>query len=128
MFVETQNGSGLSLDEAAILLEEFQEAGRSRSGLPRCLDNAGQKEIEPGLPVAVDVDLLKKPVILLAMALEIEGRVRTGSSCMNFSRAPKQPNTSSAGGGMNRALPGREPPIQFWLRLNPPGCWRLTRP
>jgi hypothetical protein len=36
--------------------------------------------------------------------------------------------TCSAGGGTKAALPGRVPPIQFWLRRNSPGIWLLPRP
>jgi hypothetical protein len=41
---------------------------------------------------------------------------------------PMHSVTSSGGGGTNAALPGRVPPIQFWLRRNSPGSLLLPRP
>src|SRR5664279_4075830 len=49
------------------------------------------------------------------------------SSCRNSSRAFMLSRTRSGGGGTKIAVPGRVPPIQFWLFLNSPGCLSLPR-
>jgi len=48
--------------------------------------------------------------------------VGSGSSCRNCSRSLIAGTTSVAGAGTKRALPGRVPPSQFWLRRNSPGA------
>ena len=60
-------------------------------------------------------------------ALTSNGR-SARSSCRNRLRALMQSRTSSGGGGTQAAVPGRVPPIQFWLSRNSPGCLSLPRP
>ena len=47
---------------------------------------------------------------------------------MNRSSASRHAISSEGGGGTNAAVPGRVPPIQFWLRRNSPGSLSSTAP
>ena len=50
-------------------------------------------------------------------------RIGSWASWRNLSRLPIAAATSVGGGGTNRALPGRVPPSQFWVRRNSPGAF-----
>src|SRR5216683_2802182 len=53
---------------------------------------------------------------------------RSSSRWMYFSRSLSSRPSSCGGGGTKAALPGRVPPIQFWLRRISPGCLFAPRP
>jgi hypothetical protein len=48
-------------------------------------------------------------------------------ACRYFSNAPSTSPSACGGGGTYAALPGRLPPIQFWLRRTSPGSFSAPR-
>src|SRR2546425_465908 len=57
----------------------------------------------------------------------ITGAVRPYSSWRKRSKLSSAALISCGGGGTKRALPGRVPPTQFWVRRNSPGAWLPPR-
>jgi len=68
-----------------------------------------ENEQAPGVPLD-DVEETSNYIAAMSHGLE---RIESG-------KLP--PTTSVAGAGTKRALPGRVPPSQFWLRRNSPGA------
>src|SRR3989304_3601219 len=52
---------------------------------------------------------------------------RPFSAWRYFSRSLRRAGSSSGGEGTKTAVPGRVPPIQFWLRRTSPGCLLAPR-
>ena len=61
-------------------------------------------------------------------ALTSTGRSVVSRRAGSAPASAMQSATACGGGGTKAALPGRVPPIQFWLRRNSPGSLSLPRP
>jgi hypothetical protein len=73
--VKAKDRCGLGLEAEAVLLEKIEQPAGAGDGLAGGLDDAGEEEREPLLPIAIQADVLKEFVVGLAVALEVKGEI-----------------------------------------------------
>jgi hypothetical protein len=103
--------------------EEAQVEQRLGQQLPVLEQQCHEQASDAAVAVEVRVDGLE-------LHVQEPGRTSGGSkssACRYFSNPPSSSPSACGGGGTYAALPGRLPPIQFWLRRTSPGSFSAPR-